>query len=87
MLDKYDINASLGDLVPPSASVQVKEAVISNLRILIPGGLLVDKGKMNTLNFAVNRLCEVKSIEEIDWLALTGLAAHISYLWNTNFLK
>ena len=70
----------------PSGTLRIREAVLSNLRLLIPEGSIANKHKLNVVGFAVGQLCKVESYADIDWVAVTGLASDISTLLKNGFL-
>jgi hypothetical protein len=86
MMPTVDIHESIGTNVP-SLDLHVKERIVENLKLLIPPGINVGLTQMNIINFAVNRLCRAKDINQIDWPAVIGLAADVCKLWNSGFLK
>lgn len=72
---------------PFGVNQRVQEVVHENLEILIPRGIYVKLDVMNVFGFGVERLCSVESVLDIDWVDLINLAAGISTLWNTGFIK
>ena len=66
---------------------QVGVRVLGSLKTLIQPGMLASQEKMNIINFAVTQLCQAKSVEDIDWVRVVGLAADINGLWNWGGLR
>lgn len=65
-----------------SENHHVKDRVVQNLRLFIPTGIMVGTAQAITINFAVNHLCKVDDIDDIDYPAIIALASNICTLWN-----
>lgn len=81
------ITTSIRSNTKRDLNFHVSDRVIENLCSLIPQEATASEGKMNTINFAVSQLCKASEVENIDWVALFGLATNICALWKAGCLE